>query len=132
MDITRERQLSEVLQSIGVPSHIKGYRYIKEAVSIVLDWYQNEKYDYSMTKELYPEIARACHSTSSRVERAIRHAVESAFDRGLDELEDVFKGNYSPERGKPTNAEFIARLAEYVRFNVDMAQKKVIHAGSLM
>lgn len=104
---------AHILKKLGVPPHIKGYKYIIAAVDLILE---DEKHLYGVTKTLYPAIARKFETTSSRVERAIRHAVETAFDTmPLSLVEDVFGNTINPARCKPTNSHFLATMLELVR-----------------
>ncbi|MDN5326886.1 MAG: two-component system, response regulator, stage 0 sporulation protein [Moorella sp. (in: firmicutes)] len=106
-------EVTKIIHQMGVPAHIKGYQYLREAILMVID-------DVSLlgavTKELYPLIARKYMTTPSRVERAIRHAIELAWDRGNVEMMNKFFGyTINVERGKPTNSEFIAMVADKLR-----------------
>lgn len=105
-----ERQITEIIHDVGVPAHIKGYQYLREAIKIcVLD----VKVLDSVTKKLYPMVARQYATTASRVERAIRHAVEVAWDRGnVDTLTGYFGYTINNSKGKPTNSEFIAMISD--------------------
>jgi len=106
-----EQRVTDLLRKIGCPAHIKGYRYLRQAVILV---YNDYGYIEAMTKALYPELADMYKTTGSRVERAIRHAVEVTFDRGeIEKLSEVF--NWSNLKGKPTNSEAIAAMAEYLK-----------------
>jgi len=108
-----EMMLSNYLHQLGIPAHIKGYEYIKKAIELAM---QNASILRSMTKELYPDIAKCYGTTPSRVERAIRHAIETAWNRGSIELQDdLFGTTISNMKGKPTNGEFIAMIAEKFR-----------------
>ncbi len=107
-----EDMVTEMLRSIGVPAHIKGYRFLRESV---LRTVNDPNTINAVTKVLYPDIAMAYSTTSSRVERAIRHAIEVAWDRGdIDTLNFYFGSTIHASRGKPTNSEFIAMLADRV------------------
>lgn len=104
--------IAALLHEIGVPAHIKGYQYLKDAIAVVAE---DPTTTHFMTKELYPYVAKRHKTTSSRVERAIRHAVEVAFSRGdLDTLHTLFGNTMDMGRGKPTNSEFISLVAESV------------------
>lgn len=108
--------ITEVMHRIGIPAHIKGYKYIREAVLLVLS--NPDEYD-AVTKTLYPDIAKKCKTTATRVERAIRHAIEVAWDRGDYEAFREYFGNGTRNRnGRPTNSEFIAMLAEHVQMTL--------------
>ena len=107
------KKVSDFLRNVGIPAHIKGYRYVRHAIILA---YNNHEYVEAITKMLYPEVAKEFGTTDSRVERAIRHAIEVAWLRAdIEELYKVF--NWSTEKGKPTNSEFIAFSAEYLRNN---------------
>lgn len=115
----RQRPLNEevtgILHQIGIPAHIKGYLYLRDAILMVV-----EDIDLlgSITKVLYPEIAELFSTTSSRVERAIRHAIEVAWSRNnVDIIKKFFGYTIDAEKGKPTNSEFIAMIADHLRLN---------------
>ena len=109
-DIDLDTEITNLLHEIGVPAHIKGYLYIREAITMV---YHNLDLLGSITKVLYPEVARKFYTTSSRVERAIRHAIEVAWVRGnIDAISDIFSYTISYNKSKPTNSEFIAIIAD--------------------
>jgi len=108
-----DTEITTLLHEIGVPAHIRGYLYIREAIKMVF-----EKVEIlgCITKELYPEIARKFQTTSSRVERAIRHAIEISWSRGnIDAISDLFSYTISYHKSKPTNSEFIAMIADRLR-----------------
>lgn len=108
-----EIEITSLLHEVGVPAHIKGYQYIRDAIAIVVD---NRDLLSAVTKELYPMIAEKNHTTPSRVERAIRHAIEVAWNRGrLDTLNALFGYTVQTDKGKPTNSEFIAIIADKLR-----------------
>ena len=108
-----EYKVTTMLQSIGVPANLKGYPYLREAVILV---YNNRDYIEAVTKYLYPEIAKKFGTTWSRVERAMRHSIEVAIDRGNPEYyRKIF--TMSPVKGKPTNSEAIAEMVEYLKNN---------------
>ncbi len=110
--ISLERDVTGMLHKIGVPAHIKGYQYLREAIIYSVE---DPEMLGAVTKILYPAIAKRSHTTSSRVERAIRHAIEVAWNRGCEEvLEEIFGYTISVGRGKPTNSEFIAMLADKI------------------
>ena len=110
-----EFAISKLLHSLGIPSHIKGYQYIRESVSLM---YQNPNLISGITKEVYPEIAMRYDTTASRVERAIRHAIEVSWNRGdYDLMEEIFGHSVDYDRAKPTNSEFIATLADKLRID---------------
>ena len=105
--------ITKTLHELGVPSHIKGYQYIREGISLV---YNNPKIVGGITKELYPEIAKKYDSTTSRVERAIRHAIEISWNRAnWDFMENIFGYSVDIDRAKPTNSEFIVTIADKLR-----------------
>ena len=105
--------ITEILHQIGVPAHIKGYQYVREAIRLTVE---NPEMLNSVTKILYPTVAKSFKSTSSRVERAIRHAIEVAWDRGdVDVLNSYFGFTIQSQRGKPTNSEFVAMISDKIR-----------------
>ena len=105
--------ISRMLHELGMPSHIKGYQYIREAILMV---YDNPEIVGGITKELYPELATKFDTTVSRVERAIRHAIEVSWNRGdWDLMEDVFGHSVDIDKAKPTNSEFIVTVADKLR-----------------
>lgn len=108
-----DNDVTTIIHEIGIPAHIKGYRYLREAIMMVVD-----RVDLlgCVTKELYPSIARNHQTTPSRVERAIRHAIEVAWSRGnVEVINGLFGHTVNRERGKPTNSEFIAMVADKLR-----------------
>lgn len=108
-----EAQVTKIIHQIGVPAHIKGYQYLRCAILMTID--DNEVIN-SVTKVLYPTVAKKYQTTTSRVERAIRHAIEVAWDRGdVDTLNSYFGYTIQNSRGKPTNSEFIAMIADNLR-----------------
>ena len=108
-----EAQVTKIIHQIGVPAHIKGYQYLRSAILMTID--DNEIIN-SVTKVLYPTVAKKYQTTTSRVERAIRHAIEVAWDRGdVDTLNSYFGYTIHNSRGKPTNSEFIAMIADNLR-----------------
>ena len=110
-----ETQVTRVIHQIGVPAHIKGYQYLRTAIMMAID--DNEIIN-AVTKTLYPSVAKKYRTTSSRVERAIRHAIEVAWDRGdVDILNSYFGYTIHNSRGKPTNSEFIAMIADNLRLS---------------
>ena len=105
-----EAVVTSIIHEIGVPAHIKGYQYLREAIVIAA---KDMEVINAVTKILYPEVAKRYHTTASRVERAIRHAIEVAWDRGdLEILQKYFGYTVSNAKGKPTNSEFIAMIAD--------------------
>lgn len=112
-DVDLEKAITSLLHSLGIPSHIKGYQYIREGIQLM---YNNPTLIGAITKEMYPEIALKFETTSSRVERAIRHAIEVSWTRGdYDLMEEIFGHSVDYDRAKPTNSEFIATLADKLR-----------------
>lgn len=108
-----ENEITDLLHEIGIPAHIKGYQYLRTAIEKT---YFNIDYLGQVTKVLYPEIAKEYMTTASRVERAIRHAIEVAWNRGnIDAIDDIFGYTISATKAKPTNSEFIAMLADKLR-----------------
>lgn len=105
-------RVTDILHEIGVPAHIKGYQYLREAIIVAV---KQPPIINDITKELYPQVAKTFQTTSSRVERAIRHAIEVAWDRGdLDTLQRWFGYTVSITKGRPTNSEFIALVADKI------------------
>lgn len=114
--------VTEVIHQLGVPAHIKGYHYLREAILASLD---DSELLESVTKMLYPTVAKKFETTSSRVERAIRHAIEIAWDRGnLDTLNSFFGYTVNTCKGKPTNSEFIALITDKLRLQYKTALKR--------
>ena len=112
--------ITKMLHSLGIPSHIKGYEYIRESIFLM---YNDPTLIGAITKELYPEIAERFNTTSSRVERAIRHAIEVSWNRGdYDLMEDIFGHSVDYDRAKPTNSEFIATVADKLRLERDLIE----------
>lgn len=113
MKLELESEITSILHEIGIPAHIKGYMYLRTAI---LETYMNIDFLGQITKVLYPEIARKYMTTSSRVERAIRHAIEVAWNRGnIDAIDDIFGYTISASKAKPTNSEFIAMISDKLR-----------------
>ncbi len=111
-----ETNITMHIQQLGVPAHIKGYQYIRDAIMMVIE---DMDAINSITKILYPTVARHYNTTPSRVERAIRHAIEVAWDRGNpDVLNDLFGYTILSSKGKPTNSEFIAMIADKIRLEM--------------
>ena len=107
--------ITKILHELGIPSHIKGYGYIREAVSII---FENPDVIGGITKELYPALAIKFNTTVSRVERAIRHAIEVSWNRGnLDFMEELFGFSVDIDRAKPTNSEFVVTIADKLRLD---------------
>ncbi len=114
-----EAQVTKIIHQIGVPAHIKGYQYLRTAILMTIE--DNEIIN-SVTKVLYPTVAKKYQTTTSRVERAIRHAIEVAWDRGdIDTLNSYFGYTIQNSRGKPTNSEFIAMIADNLRLKYKCA-----------
>lgn len=110
-----EQDVTNMIHEIGVPAHIKGYQYLRDAIAISVD---EEEILISVTKVLYPTIAKRHNTTSSRVERAIRHAIEVAWTRGrLDTIHELFGYTINNGKGKPTNSEFIALISDKIRLD---------------
>ena len=108
-----ETQVTKIIHQIGVPAHIKGYQYLRTAILLTVN---DSDIINSVTKVLYPSVAKKYQTTTSRVERAIRHAIEVAWDRGdVDTLNSYFGYTIQNNRGKPTNSEFIAMIADNLR-----------------
>lgn len=108
-----EGSITSIIHEIGVPAHIKGYLYLREAITMV---YNDIELLGSITKVLYPDIAKKYNTTASRVERAIRHAIEVAWSRGnIDSISSLFGYTVSMSKAKPTNSEFIAMVADKLR-----------------
>jgi two-component system response regulator (stage 0 sporulation protein A) len=108
-----DASITSIIHEIGVPAHIKGYMYLREAITMV---YNDIELLGSITKVLYPDIAKKFNTTSSRVERAIRHAIEVAWSRGnIDSISSLFGYTVSHSKAKPTNSEFIAMVADKLR-----------------
>ncbi|MBQ2932707.1 MAG: sporulation transcription factor Spo0A [Clostridia bacterium] len=114
-----ETMVTQTIHEIGIPAHIKGYQYIRHAIMLVIE---NLDVINSITKTLYPTVAEDFHTTASRVERAIRHAIEVAWDRGDTEtLNSIFGYTIATSKGKPTNSEFIAMIADRLRLQIKNA-----------
>ena len=108
-----ETQVTKIIHQIGVPAHIKGYQYLRTAILLTI---RDSDVINSVTKVLYPTVAKKYQTTTSRVERAIRHAIEVAWDRGdVETLNSYFGYTIQNDRGKPTNSEFIAMIADNLR-----------------
>lgn len=111
-----ETRVTNILHEIGVPAHIRGYHYMREAIIMAIGDIDVLNY---ITKELYPSIAKKCNTTPSRVERAIRHAIEVAWSRGrVDTIDNFFGYTINNHKGKPTNSEFIALIADRLRLEL--------------
>ncbi len=115
-----ETMVTNIIHEIGVPAHIKGYQYLREAIIIAVN---DMDVINAITKVLYPQVAKTFQTTPSRVERAIRHAIEVAWDRGdLDTLQRFFGYTVSNTKGKPTNSEFIALIADKLQLQLKSAE----------
>ena len=111
--IDLETEITNIIHEVGVPAHIKGYMYLREAITMVVN---DMELLSAVTKELYPSIAKKYNTTASRVERAIRHAIEVAWGRGqVDAINRLFGYTIHGDKGKPTNSEFIAIIADKLR-----------------
>ena len=112
-EVNIEAMVTSIIHEIGVPAHIKGYQYIRTAITMV---YDNPEIVGAITEELYPELADRFDTTVSRVERAIRHAIEVSWNRGdWDLMDDIFGHSVDVDKAKPTNSEFIVTLADKLR-----------------
>ena len=115
-ELDLETRVTNILHEIGVPAHIRGYHYMREAIIMAIGDIDVLNY---ITKELYPSIAKKCNTTPSRVERAIRHAIEVAWSRGrIDAIDNLFGYTINNHKGKPTNSEFIALIADRLRLEL--------------
>ncbi len=118
-DNSLEMEVTEIIHQIGVPAHIKGYQYLRDAILMAIE---DGEIINAVTKRLYPAVAKRHGTTSSRVERAIRHAIEVAWDRGdVDTLTAYFGYTIHNERGKPTNSEFIAMISDKFRLRMKIS-----------
>ena len=114
-----EVKVTNIIHEIGVPAHIKGYQYLRDGIMMVVD---NIEVINQITKQLYPDLAKKYKTTPSRVERAIRHAIEVAWNRGqVDTVESIFGYTVNSNKGKPTNSEFIAMIADKLRLDLKTA-----------
>ena len=117
--VNLESQVTAIIHEVGVPAHIKGYQYLREAILIAVN---DMDVINAVTKVLYPSVAKRFGTTASRVERAIRHAIEVAWDRGdLETLQKYFGYTVSNAKGKPTNSEFIAMIADRLQLQMRQA-----------
>lgn len=115
-----ECAVTEIIHQVGIPAHIKGYHYIRTAIMLAVN---NDEMINCITKLLYPTVAKRYQTTSSRVERAIRHAIEIAWDRGdIEVLTRIFSYTVHTTKGKPTNSEFIALIADHLRLKFKQRQ----------
>ena len=123
-EVSLEAMVTEVIHDIGVPAHIKGYKYLREAIILTVE---DPEMINGVTKILYPTVAKRYSTTASRVERAIRHAIEVAWDRGdVDTLQKYFGYTVSGIKGKPTNSECIAMIADHLA----LKRKKLLGGGN--
>lgn len=114
-----QKSITSILHELGVPSHIKGYLYIREGITLL---YENPEVIGGITKELYPDVAQKFNTTVSRVERAIRHAIEVSWNRGnWDTMEQIFGHSVDIDKAKPTNSEFIVTVADKLRLEFNKA-----------
>ncbi len=112
-ELNLESDVTNIIHEIGVPAHIKGYQYLRDAIMMSVD---DSEMLNSITKQLYPSIAKRHKTTPSRVERAIRHAIEVAWSRGkMDTIDELFGYTVNNGKGKPTNSEFVALIADKIR-----------------
>lgn len=112
------KEITKLLHTLGMPAHVLGYEYTREAILITLG---NKDILRAITRELYPAVSKRFNTTPTRVERAIRHAVELAWDRGdLDTIQKFFGFTTSPKKGKPTNKEFLSALADHLRLELQL------------
>ena len=113
IEIESEKKITKILHDLGIPSHIRGYLYIRDSIKLM---YMTPDMIGGITKEIYPEIAKKYNATPSRVERAIRHAIEISWNRGDYEVMDqIFGHSVDYDKAKPTNSEFIATIADHIR-----------------
>ena len=113
LEFELERRITSVISEIGIPAHIKGYQYLRNAIMMSIE---SPDAINAVTKIIYPTIAKSYETSPSRVERAIRHAIEVAWSRGnIDTLDSIFGYTVDDSRGKPTNSEFIAIVADFIR-----------------
>ena len=111
--------VTNIIHEVGVPAHIKGYQYLRDGIMMVVD---DIEIINQITKQLYPDLAKKYKTTPSRVERAIRHAIEVAWGRGqIDTVNNIFVYTISSNKGKPTNSEFIAMIADKLRLEIKSA-----------
>ena len=114
--------VTHILHELGVPSHIKGYHYLREGIKLI---YNNPELIGGITKELYPSIAKKFASTDTRVERSIRHAIEVSWNRGnWDLMQDLFGYSVDIDKAKPTNSEFIVTIADKLRMDLNIQLKR--------
>lgn len=122
--VSLEMMITDIILQIGVPAHIKGYNYLRDGIGLAI---RDQEMINSVTKLLYPAIAKIYNTTATRVERAIRHAIEVAWDRGdVDILNSYFGYTIHNQRGKPTNSEFIAMISDRIRLQIKSGDLQVI------
>lgn len=127
--VTLEIIVTNIIHEIGVPAHIKGYQYLRDSILMAV---QDMDILNSITKQLYPAIAVRNHTTASRVERAIRHAIEVAWSRGrMDTIDELFGYTVNAVKGKPTNSEFIALIADKIRLEYKDQLKEVSYGTEI-
>ncbi|MDR0293698.1 MAG: sporulation transcription factor Spo0A [Oscillospiraceae bacterium] len=120
--VSLENRITDIIHEIGIPAHIKGYQYVRKAIAVAVE---NPAAIGAVTKILYPGVAETFGTTPSRVERAIRHAIEVAWDRGdLETLQSIFGYTVSNAKGKPTNSEFIAMIADRLQLQLKAEQRQ--------
>ncbi|MDR0326425.1 MAG: sporulation transcription factor Spo0A [Oscillospiraceae bacterium] len=120
--VSLEGRITDIIHEIGIPAHIKGYQYVREAIAVSV---RNPAAIGAVTKILYPGVAETFGTTPSRVERAIRHAIEVAWDRGdLETLQSIFGYTVCNTKGKPTNSEFIAMIADRLQLQIKAEQQR--------
>ena len=116
--LSLEKEVTNVIHEIGIPAHIKGYQYLRDAIIMAIN---DMDILNSITKQLYPNIAKKYNTTPSRVERAIRHAIEVAWSRGkMDTIDKLFGYTINNGKGKPTNSEFVALIADRLRLELQV------------
>jgi two-component system response regulator (stage 0 sporulation protein A) len=116
-----EIEVTNLMHKVGIPANISGHQYLREAILMVVE---DRGLITGITKELYPDVAKKYKTTAAKVERAIRHAIEVCWLRGrIDVLENTFGYTINPERGKPTNSEFIAMVADKIRMDIRAASR---------
>ena len=114
-----EAKVTNIIHDVGVPAHIKGYQYLRDGILMAVN---DVEVINQITKQLYPDLAKKYKTTPSRVERAIRHAIEVAWNRGqVESMENIFGYTINSNRGKPTNSEFIAMIADKLRLEIKTA-----------
>ncbi len=127
-DVALEIAVTEIIHQVGVPAHIKGYHYLRTAIILSV---KNREMLECVTKVLYPTVAKKYNTTASRVERAIRHAIEIAWDRGdIETLNSFFRYTVNVEKGKPTNSEFIALITDKISLKLKAQSRNPASAYS--